>query len=171
MTPSSRSTKECVSCFEAIDARARKCRHCAAIQARWANIDSNPWAMAVVAVMIVAVLGTMFYPILWRPRFQEYSQQLTVSVQRHSVDEADGHVRVTCLGTMDNQTGHDWSDFRFEVRLTGADGQLTDVFSASDNLLVAARGNSVAFRVQGASPRIAAELQACEVRVTHAKVL
>lgn len=171
MTPSSRSTKECVSCFETIDVRAKKCHHCAALQVKWANIDGNPWAMATLAVMIAAVFATMFYPVLWGPKFAEYSQQLTVSVLSHSVDEADGQTRVTCLGTIDNQSGHDWSDFRFEVRLTGADQQLLDVFSASDNNLVTSRKDNAAFRVQGASPRTAAELQECAVRITHAKVL
>ena len=171
MTSSSRSTKECISCFELIDQRARKCHHCAAIQARWANLDGNPWASAVIALLIIGVLGTMLYPILWGPKFSEYAQQLRVSVASHRIDETGDQPKVSCLGTIDNQSGHDWSYFHFEVRLTGADNQLLDVFSTSDNLLVAARNKSVAFRVQGASPRVAAELQGCAVRLTHARAL
>lgn len=171
MTSSFRSTKECISCFELIDQRARKCHHCAAIQARWANLDGNPWASSVIALLIIGLLGAMLYPILWGPKFTEYTQQLRVSVENHRIDETGDQPKVTCLGTIDNQSGHDWSNFHFEVRLTGVDNQLLDVFSTSDNALIAARNSSAAFRVQGDAARPTRDIRQCEIRITHAKVL
>lgn len=158
-------------CFEHIDARARKCHHCSAPQSKWANVEGNPWAMGMIALILFVMVGNVFYSALWVPQFKEHARELSVSVTRLDFKDTNSDRSMSCLGTIANTSKYDWKAFQFEVQLYDANNNLIDTFSESQVALVAPAGSRTAFRTQGAAALPDSQYRKCEVLVKNASLV
>ena len=157
-------------CFERIDARAKKCPHCSSVQAKWANVEGNPWLAAILFLMVLWLVGSIFMTFWSFESFDDHSGELLVSVSRVDVDESNESATVSCLGTIDNRSTTDWTDVRFEVLLHDRSGKVIDTFSAGDNGLLLPRGTQTSFRVHGRAALPKTEYETCEVKIKRASI-
>lgn len=164
-------TKECIMCYEHIDARARKCHHCSAPQAKWANIEGSPWAMGVVGLFMLAVVANLLFSVLWQPQFKDHARELSVSVARLDFGHSNGDQTLSCFGSISNTSKYDWRNFEFEARLYGPNNDFVDTFTASQAALLVPAGSQTAFRVHGAAALPESGYRRCEVSIKYAAVV
>lgn len=162
-------TKECIMCFSEIDARAKKCRYCNSLQAKYSNIENNPLIMSLLLVFIVGMFGYIYYDNVYLRGLKKESQKdLIVTVSEVSEKVEAGKLYVACMGTIKNPANFRFSDVQLEARFYNGQNELIDTIAYTDEELSIPENGDVAFRVRGEAQKEAGNYSACKVNVIDA---
>ena len=138
-TQGDRQRKNCVSCFEEIDARARRCRYCGGLQTRLQRwVMSSRWPARILALVVLIMAGSaaVFASRLFRTgnEFTDYKDPIRVlSSEMHTAQVDDASV-VWVVGTLRNTSDVPWREVRIEVQFLDGAGRMVDVARGSDSL-------------------------------------
>jgi len=162
-------TKECIMCFSEIDARAKKCRYCNSLQAKYSNLENNPAIISLLFVFIVGMCGYIYYENIYLMALKKEAQKdLIVTVSEVSEKEEAGKLYVACMGTIKNPVDFRFSNVELEARFFNSNNDLIDSIVHSDEELTIPAKGDIAFRVRGEAQKEQGDYSVCKVKVLDA---
>jgi hypothetical protein len=162
-------TKECIMCFSEIDLRAKKCPQCLSVQNKSSNLESNPFVIGGMSLVVAGILGGLFYDSFY-PRLMESKviQELKVSVSDVSTTKEGKSLYVACVGKIDNNSSFKLKDVKFEASFFSGDGKLIDTFQENNKNIIIPPGSKINFRVRGLAQKKKELYNVCKVKIVDA---
>ncbi len=162
-------SKECIMCFSDIDARAKKCRYCRSLQAKYSNLENNPVIVGLLFVFLVGIFGYIYYEnvYLWGLK-KEAQKNLIITVTEVSEKQEADKLFVACMGTIRNPDNFRFRDVELEARFFDSKSELIDTFVYSDEQLTIPANGDVVFRVRGEAQKEKGSYSICKVKVLDA---
>jgi hypothetical protein len=164
-----KDTKECIMCFNDIDARAKKCPVCRSVQNNYSNLESNSKLMGVIAVLFISFLGYMAYEVFISLDLEQESlKEINILTTDISTKKEGETLYVACIGTIDNPTKYTFTNAKFEVNFISETGDLVDTFPVEDNKIFIAANKQSNFRVRGVAQKSQNNYKFCKVNIVDA---
>ncbi len=162
-------TKECIMCFSEIDLRAKKCPQCLSVQNKSSNLESNPFVIGGLSLIVAGVLGSLFYDSFY-PRIMESKaiQELKVSVSDVSTTKEGETLYAACVGTIDNTSSFKLKDVKYEASFYSDDGKLIDTFQVDNKKIIIPPGSKINFRVRGVAQKKHDLYNICKIKIVDA---
>jgi len=162
-------TKECISCFSEIDARAKRCPNCRSLQTKYSNLENNPIIIGILAVFIIMIFGYLSYEIVFaRTLEDEAIKELVIDVREISTKSQGNDLYVACLGSIENNSDFKFKDVKLEVSFFSQNGEVVDTFSGKDKEITIVANDVTNFRVRGIAQKEAGLYTECVVKVVDA---
>lgn len=163
------STKECIMCFSAIDARAKKCPQCTSLQAKYSNLENNPVLIGALALCIVGVFGFIFYQNIFVTAQEDKAMKnLNAKVTEISSKNENDGLYVACMGQIENDSDFSFKQVKFQVDFVTDQNVLVDTLSVTDDDLNILPNTLTNFRVRGIAQKETTSYNKCEVTITDA---
>ncbi len=165
-------TKICSLCCEEINAAAKVCPQCCRPQgAKALLLLVGPIVVAV--VLLIGFSRVMVNRVITPEKnsFLELREKITVETAEFSFSECCDGINVSTVGTIKNESGVSWENFKIEVRYLNKDGNLIDTISNSSYGLVSHPNEKTAFRVKGSAAQPESEYVSVEVIIKQAREL
>lgn len=161
--------KECIMCFSEIDERARKCRYCSSLQAKYSNLENNPVIIAVLTILLFVIFGYIYYESVYmRATKKEAQKDLIVKISEVSKQKDSEKLYVACMGTIENPLDFSFTEVELEARFLNKNNELIDsIVYNNEGLTVPANGD-VAFKIRGEAQKEESNYAACKVKILDA---
>lgn len=151
-------TKECPSCCEQINAKAKKCPRCQAWQSKWRYDQSNLkhqilFITALIVVFGVAyngLIGSMFSP----GDFEDNKNLIKIENSNFNYAVKDCGAQISVIGTIQNDSETTWKDVYFEAQFFNDKNELIDTISENEYDLVLSSKESTSFKITGAADKV-----------------
>lgn len=149
--------KECPSCCEQINAKAKKCPRCQAWQSKWRYDQSNLkhqliFITALIVVFGVAytgLIGSMFSP----GDFDDNKNLIKIENSNFNYAVKDCGAQISVIGTIQNDSETTWKDVYFEAQFFNDKNELIDTISENEYDLVLLSKESTSFKITGAADK------------------
>jgi hypothetical protein len=160
--------KPCLTCFEPIDARAKKCPHCHQLQVRAAVAMQSPWFLTLLFVVLFGFIGYLFWSLLQDLHREAFSSQLSVGSSTLQVSKAEVGAVASCFADITNKDQAVWKRPSLQAEFFDQSGALIDVHYAQDDFEIypsfTAKG-----RVAGRANAGADQYASCKISVLSAR--
>jgi hypothetical protein len=120
-------TKNCIACFETINAQARKCPHCHQVQNKVANAINLPAVSAAALAILLLVLGWLVYMISQFWHQEKFNSQLESGQATVRISTLDGHTTVSCFAPIRNKSNVPWDRPSLQAEYFNGKRDLIDV--------------------------------------------
>jgi len=123
----SQTLRECRTCYQQIDIRARRCPFCHQWQTRWTAICFHP-AIAVLPFFLFILLAGLMQRSLFAcgEPFDAFRDQVQIVASHVPFGRTDCGPTLVVLGTIKNATDIAWKDLQWELRFFDQEGKLID---------------------------------------------
>lgn len=165
--------KECPSCCEQINAKAKKCPRCQAWQSKWRFDQSNLKHQFIFIALLLIVMGALYTGfignILSPGNFNDSKALINVTNSSFNYSIEDCGARISVIGTIANNSDKTWKDVYFEVQFFNDKNELIDTISENEYDLVLLPKDKTTFKIKGAADKEEAAYDHHEIIIKTAR--
>lgn len=161
--------KECIMCCSEIDARAKKCPNCCALQSKFSNLEGNPVMTGIFLLFFIGFFGYFFYENTYKEDAKEVAvRELGISDLEVSAKIEANTLYVACMGMITNKTEFRMEGVKYEASFFNEQNVLIDTITVEDEVISIDSNGSANFRVRGVGQKDAALYKSCQVKILDA---
>jgi hypothetical protein len=144
----SQTFRQCHTCYQQIDARARRCPFCHQWQTRWAALAFHPATAVVPFALCFVFIAFMQRSLFARGvSFDAFRDQVQVTASHVTFGKTDCGATLAVLGTLKNTSDVAWKDLHWELRFFDREGKLIDTAQSNAYEFVLAARAEAPFKV------------------------
>lgn len=157
-------TKQCIACKEDILKTALKCKHCAQVQSRAANLPNKPLYNYCIFGLFALFILWLLFEFMKLYNYEETKPVFDITESKFHSSESKKGLNIRCIAEVENTHVDSWSNFSLQANFKNSNGDIIDVLYDKTRMSL---HSSYRFKgmVSGYASATSKEYSSCELSI------